>query len=144
MSDLNITDAFTNALIAASIRHIDTSTDIAWPNYVFDPANKLAYLEYFFAPVESLTETKDSIGIEDTGFVQISIFVPMNDRVGKVVNYDRRMLEIKDDLKSAFKPSTKLENGGTTVSVDNVTFTSPSISDSWYQTAMTINYYTVC
>lgn len=143
MSDLNITDAFIAALTSATIRHIDTSTDIAWPNYEFDPANKDAYLEYFFAPVETLTEAKDFTAIEDTGFAQISIFIPMNSSVDGVVNYDRALLEIKEDLKSTFKPSTQLENDGTKISIGGVSFTPPSFSDSWYQVAMTINYYSI-
>ena len=139
-NDLNISNAFQTALIAATIRNIDTSKDIARPNYIYNPTGKNAYLEPIFSPVESITDTKDFTGLSETGFYQINIYIPLNDKTGGTVNYNKRLLEIKGDLKYTFRPNTILESGGLKVIIESITYTPPIPSDSWYQVAMTIYY----
>lgn len=142
--DLNMSDAFIDKIMSSTIRHIDTDTDIAWPNSDFDPSGKNAYLEYTFVSVDNSTDAKDYTGISDTGFAQISIFTKLNKgENGQNKRFDRDLLEIRGDLKAIFKPNTKLEYNGIEVFVSDLTQTPPIPSESWYQSALTINYFSV-
>lgn len=140
--DLNMSDAFVSRLVNSTIRHIDTATDIAWPNSDFDPSGKKAWLEYTFVSADTSTDSKDSTGIVDSGFAQITIFTKLNvSESGSVKMYDRDLLEIRGDLKEIFKPNTMMEYNGTKVFVDDLSPTPAIPSESWYQSVLTINYF---
>lgn len=142
--DLNMSDAFIEKILALPIRHIDTSKDIAWPNSDFEPSGKDAYLEFVFVPVDTSTDTKDFTGVRDSGFAQVSIFTKLNKgEGGEEKRFDKDLLQIRGDLKSAFKPNTALEYDGTKVFISDLSQTPPSPSESWYQSVLTINFYSI-
>ena len=142
MSDilLDMKNAFEIALSGATIRHIDTTTDIAWPNFDFDPTNKSAWLAFNFTNVDTLTDTKDTTGVVDTGFIQIDVFVPLNDVESGVVQYDNKLMQIAGDVRAAFPLNSRLSYNTANLTIDSISSASELISESWMQLPLTINY----
>lgn len=142
MSDLylDIQAAFEIAITGAGIRYIDPSADISWPNSVFDPSEKDAWLNVNVFNADTSTEAKDVTGMIDTGFCQVDVFVPLNDKTGGIVQYNTRALQMVGDVKRTFLPTTRLSYGSVNLTVTETTDATPLISESWLQIPLTINY----
>ena len=136
---IDIYSALIQQLESASIAYI-TDDDVAKDNSEFDPSGKDAWLSTNFIPVQSATDSKDSVGNVDTGFFQVDAFVPLNDATGSAKRYNLRALEIVNDILVAFADNTQLNFGDAKVRISNADFAAPLISESWYQIPITINY----
>lgn len=140
MNIYGTSQALTTHLEAATIADID-STDISWSNTTFDPTGKDAWLDVWFNPVDVSSTTKDvTVGQQETGFFQISVYVPSNDETNSTVNYASRQLKIINDVLTAFSENTQIEHDDVKVSINNSTITSPRTSGGWYVRDITINY----
>lgn len=136
---IDIYEALIAHLLSSSISYI-TSDDIAYDNSEFDPVGKTAWLSCYFMPTGRSTRTKDSVGMTDTGILQITAHVALNDKLGNSVKYGKRAYQIIDDVLAAFEQNTHLSVNDTTLSIRDSTTAKPQPSESWYSIPISINY----
>ena len=135
-----IYSALITRLTSSTITYVDPLTDISFDNSDFNPKGKEAWLSCDFIPVERFTATKDQTGMTDTGFFQVTIYVPLNDKTGGIKQYNMRALEVMESLLSAFADNTTLTFINTNLFICGAEFAAPLISESWYSVPLTINY----
>ena len=132
MSDLNIRRALASTLVNAGIP-IDR---IAFENTSFDPTGKDYYVAFYFFPAEDIAMGKlQSDNVDQTGFVQVSVFVKMN-----LGDYGTLYYQTIDTLKGAFLSGLETSYNGQVVEIQDLTNINPTESESWYQGGLTINY----
>lgn len=141
MNIIGTNNALISHVLASTIADIDTSTDISWSNTVYDPTGKDAWLDIWYNPVDFSSTTKSkTVGQTESGFLQVSVYVPSNDQTNDVVNYSIRQLQIINDVLTAFADNTLIEHDGVRVNITNSNITSPRTSGGWYVRDITINY----
>jgi len=141
MSDIIQTyDTLVNHLLSLTLTDI-TSADIAWDNSDFDPSGKTAWLDTFYIPADIGIASKDTVGAEESGLFQVSVYVPANDSTGGARQYARRQMKIMSEVLSGFATNTQASYNGTTVSILGSTVQPARKSGGWYVRDITINYY---
>lgn len=132
MSDLNIRRALASTLVNAGIP-LDR---ISFENTSFDPTGKDYYVAFYFFPTEEAAMGKlQTDSVDQSGFVQVSVFVKMN-----LGDYGTLYYQTIDTLKSAFLSGLETSYNGQVVEIQDSTNINPTESESWYQGGLTINY----
>ena len=142
MSDLPGTYyALTNHLVQQTITGIDNDNDIAWGNNKFDPSGKDVWLSADYFPANVGVASKGTVGAEEDGFFQVSVYIKANDSEGVYVNYDIRQLTVMNEILTAFAENTQTSYNSVTVSILDSTAQPPRKSGGWHVRDITINYY---
>ena len=132
MSDLNIRNALAETLVSAGI----PLERIAFENTSFDPLGKDYYIAFYFFPNEDRATGKSQTdSVDQDGFVQVSVFVEANRG-----DYGALYYQTIDTLKSVFLSGTQTSYNGQNVMILDSTNINPTITESWYQGGLTINY----
>ncbi len=140
MSDiLGTYDTLVNHLLSLSLTGI-SNDDIAWDNSDFDPSGKTAWLDTFYVPAVIDITSKTSAGQLQSGFFQVSAYVPANDATGGVKQYARRQMQIMGEVLAGFATNTQTSYNNVTVSILDSNVQPARKSGGWYVRDITINY----
>lgn len=134
MSYLNTKQALIQQLLTSGI----SSTDIAFENKRFDPANKPYWLACYFIPVLTDTTGKTlASSDEQRGIFQVSVFTELNS-----VNYDNDQLATIDTILGVFQSGTSATYITQTVDILESTVNNGTENESWFKRDISINYLT--
>lgn len=132
-------DALINHLLSATITDI-TADDIAFENMSFDPSGKTAWLDTFYLPADLSTTSKTTTGQQESGILQVSVYVPQNDETGGSRQYAARLNQIASDVLTAFTTNTQTVYNDVTVSILDASLQPARKSGGWYVKDISINY----
>ncbi len=137
MSYFNTKQALITQLLGASIPNI-TSSDIAFENQDFDPANKSLWLACYFIPAtaDSMGKTSASSD-EQRGVFQVSVFTSLNNK-----DYDNTQLQTIDSILSAFQYNSGTVYNTQKVDILESTVNNGTENESWFKRDISINYLT--
>lgn len=130
---------FVDHLTNATITDINILSDVSWGNDNFNPTGKEAWLDVYYVPVGVGSTTKDVAGSNQTGYLQISVNVPLVSETTSV-NYDIKQMQIINDIMTAFTDNSVVEYNGSKISVSNSSIQAARKSSGWYVRDITINY----
>lgn len=134
MSEFKIRSALITKLIGSSILNIDTSSDIGYDNDDFKPDGKRYFLSVYFLPSDSESMGKSqSIGDENRGLMQISIYTPANSE-------DIQSLKIADSIRSSFKYGDVATYQDQFVDILDKDTSEGIIEEAWWKRIVSINY----
>jgi len=137
MSYFKTKQALITQLLGASIPNI-TSSDIAFENKDFDPANKSLWLACYFIPAtaDSMGKTSASSD-EQRGVFQVSVFTSLNNN-----DYDNAQLQTIDSVLSAFQYNSSTVYNNQKVDILESTVNNGTENESWFKRDISINYLT--
>ena len=137
MSYFKTKQALITQLLGASIPNI-TSSDIAFENKDFDPANKSLWLACYFIPAtaDSMGKTSASSD-EQRGVFQVSVFTSLNNN-----DYDNAQLQTIDSILSAFQYNSSTVYNNQKVDILESTVNNGTENESWFKRDISINYLT--
>ena len=137
MSYLDTKQALISKILATPITGV-TSSDIAFENNNFDPANKTLWLAVYFIPATSEMIGKTAAGRdEQRGIFQISVFVSLNSG-----GYDNAQLTAIDEILTGFQYNSSTVYNTQQVDILESTVNSGSENESWFKRDISINYLT--
>ena len=137
MSYLNTRQALVTQFLATTVAGLNVA-DIATDNEFFDPTDKSLWVMLSVIPA-----TSDAMGKaatdknEDRGILQVSVFIPVNFK-------DRSILSATavDEIRSGFQFNSSTVYNGQQVSMQDTTVNQGRVTESWFQTDISINYLT--
>jgi len=137
MSYFKTKQALITQLLGASIPNI-TSSDIAFENKDFDPANKSLWLACYFIPAtaDSMGKTSASSD-EQRGVFQVSVFTSLNNN-----DYDNAQLQTIDSILSAFQYNSGTVYNNQKVDILESTVNNGTENESWFKRDISVNYLT--
>ena len=137
MSYFKTKQALITQLLGASIPNI-TSSDIAFENKDFDPANKSLWLACYFIPAtaDSMGKTSASSD-EQRGVFQVSVFTSLNNK-----DYDNTQLQTIDSILSAFQYNSSTVYNTQTVDILESTVNNGIENESWFKRDISVNSLT--
>lgn len=137
MSYFKTKQALITQLLGASIPNI-TSSDIAFENKDFDPANKSLWLACYFIPATTGMMGKSSTSSdEQRGVFQVSVFTSLNGN-----DYDNAQLQTIDSVLSAFQYNSSTVYNTQKVDILESTVNNGIENESWFKRDISINYLT--
>ncbi len=137
MSYFNTKQALITQLLGASIPNI-TSSDIAFENQDFDPANKPLWLACYFIPATADPMGKTSASSdEQRGVFQVSVFTSLNNK-----DYDNTQLQTIDSILSAFQYNSGTVYNTQKVDILESTVNNGTENESWFKRDISISYLT--
>lgn len=139
---IDTSNALISHLLSLTITDI-TDDDIAFDNAAFDPSGKDAWLDVAFIPADIDTQTKDSVGMEELGIFQVSVYVPENDSTNDIRNFANRQLTIAGEIRRGFATNQKASYNSVTVSMMNSSIQPMRKSGGWAVRDISINYYRI-
>ena len=137
MSYLNTRQALVTQFLATTVTGLNVA-DIATDNEFFDPTDKSLWVMLSVIPA-----TSDAMGKattdknEDRGILQVSVFIPVNFK-------DRSILSATavDEIRTGFQFNSSTVYNGQQVSIQDTTVNQGRVTESWFQTDISINYLT--
>jgi hypothetical protein len=125
-----------NDIQAALLTRLGTlsgSTPIAYPNIEYEPSFGTEYLNAQFLPAGTNQVTLGATGKdENVGIFQIDVVSPTGD--GRSIK--------SDSIADHFARGSTFTYNGISVRIRSVTIAPALLSEAWYITPVSINYYT--
>ena len=139
MSYLNTRQALITRFLATTVTGLNAA-DIATDNDFFDPlkSNKSLWVMLTVIPASSNAMGKATTDKnEDRGILQVSVFLPVNFK-------DRSILSATavDEIRTGFQFNSSTVYNGQQVSIQDTTVNQGRVTESWFQTDISINYLT--
>ena len=137
MSYLDTRQALITQFLATSVTGL-TADNVASDNAFFDPANKSLWVMLTVIPATSEAMGKTTLDKnEDRGILQVSIFVAVNTK-------DRSILSATavDEVRAGFQYNSNTVYNGQQVDILDITANQGRVTESWFQTDISINYLT--
>ena len=123
------------ALVAPISANADFSIEFAYDNRNFTPTSGTPHGRAFW-----LSDTADQLALgvngcdEHVGVFQISLFYPDD-------QYDLPLLVKADEIAAVYKSGANFVSGDVTVTIDSIDRGPARNSGGWFQTDLTINYF---
>ena len=137
MSYLNTRQALVTQFLATTVTGLNVA-DIATDNEFFDPTDKSLWVMLTVIPASSNAMGKATTDKnEDRGYLQVSVFIPVNFK-------DRSILSATavDEIRTGFQFNSSTVYNGQQVSIQDTTVNQGRVTESWFQTDISINYLT--
>ena len=137
MSYLNTRQALVTQFLATTVTGLNVA-DIATDNEFFDPTDKSLWVMLTVIPASSNAMGKATTDKnEDRGILQVSVFIPVNFK-------DRSILSATavDEIRTGFQFNSSTVYNGQQVSIQDTTVNQGRVTESWFQTDISINYLT--
>ena len=137
MSYLNTRQALITQFLAATVTGLNVA-DIATDNEFFDPTDKSLWVMLTVIPASSNAMGKATTDKnEDRGILQVSVFIPVNFK-------DRSILSATavDEIRSGFQFNSYTVYNEQQVSIQDINVNQGRVTESWFQTDISINYLT--
>tara|TARA_R110000851_G_scaffold57249_1_gene133442 strand:+ start:41 stop:469 length:429 start_codon:yes stop_codon:yes gene_type:complete len=137
MSYLNTRQALVTQFLATTVAGLNVA-DIATDNEFFDPTDKSLWVMLTVIPASSNAMGKATTDKnEDRGILQVSVFIPVNFK-------DRSILSATavDEIRSGFQFNSYTVYNEQQVSIQDINVNQGRVTESWFQTDISINYLT--